>query len=92
MTGSVKTKSELFNSLKGTEGQYASHSMVILGLIMVMNADINHLIGNEVPEPSVAAVFIKCNVSNFLDEREWDIFTEGIHLCTSKDFIKAFKV
>ena len=49
MTGSLKTKPELFNSLKGADGQYASNCMIILGLILAMNQDINHLIGDEVP-------------------------------------------
>ena len=78
-----------FNSPKGTENQYATNCMIILGVtcILMMNQDIKHLIGNEVQEPSVAQVFIKYDIPRLLGEHEFDIFINGFCLCTTEDFI-----
>ena len=88
----VKNQSELFNLLRGAEGDYATNCMIILGVILMMNEEVTHLIGNEVPEPGVTPVFIKCDVSKFLDEGAFEVFIDGVHVCTATDFVEAFKL
>ena len=83
-----------FNSPKGTENQYATNCMIILGVtcILMMNQDIKHLIGNEVQEPSVAQVFIKYNIPRLLGEHEFDIFINGNAYVQQKTLLVKFIV
>lgn len=92
MAASVKTKSELYKSLQDGRDEYAAQCLMILAIVLLLNEDIDNFIGDEVPEPYVAPAFIKCNVANFLNERKFQIYVDGIHVCDREDFLGALKV